>query len=609
MENKKINVNELDFDQIKSNLKTFLQGQNEFSDYDFEGSGMSVLLDVLAYNTHYHSLYTNLAVNEMFLDSARKRSSVVSLAKMLGYLPRSSRAPTAKVNITVSAPTGSPSSLTLSANSAFSSVVDAVTYTFYNTEATTIIPNASGAYIFQNVTLTQGTPLTFTYTVATGTRFIIPNSDIDISTLTVRVQETAGSSSYTSYTFANNITEVGPTTRAFFLKEIDDELFEVYFGDDIVGYKPSTGNIVLFNYFVTDKTAANGARVFTFDGTGIGGGTVSVNTITAAEGGQDIEDIDSIRFNAPRSYSAQNRAVTAEDYKVILPQLFSNIDSINVWGGEDNNPPVYGKAFIAIKPLSGETLSNATKEQIKTTILKGKNVVSIIPEVVDAQYLYIVPNTTIYYNPQQTNRSEELLKTLVRDTIINYNDTDLNRFDGMFRFSKLSRLIDASEESILSNITTIVLKRSFTPTFNTRTSYVITVDNPIYTEGVPEGAVTSDAFTIDGSSETFFFEDDGVGAIRLYYFVGAATKRYINANLGTVNYTTGRITLNDINITSATNNEITITIKPSSNDVVSVRSQLALIAEEQIVVNAIVDKVASGETSGGSNYIFTTSRS
>jgi hypothetical protein len=422
-------------------------------------------------------------------------------------------------------------------------------------------------------------------------------------------KRSSGSSSYTSYTFANNITEVGPTTRAFFLKEIDDELFEVYFGDNIVGYKPSAGNIVLFNYFVTDKTAANGARVFTFDGSGIGGGTVSVNTVTAAQGGQDIEDIDSIRFNAPRNYSAQNRAVTAEDYKVILPQLFSNIDSINVWGGEDNNPPVYGKAFIAIKPLSGETLSNATKELIKTTILKGKNVVSIIPEVVDAQYLYIVPNTTIYYNPQQTNRSEELLKSLVRDTIINYNETDLNRFDGMFRFSKMSRLIDASEESILSNITTIVLKRSFTPTFNTRTSYVISIDNPIYTEGVPEGAVTSDAFTIDGSSETFFFEDDGVGNIRLYYFVGAGTKRYINSTLGTVNYVTGRITLNDINITSATNNEITITIKPESNDVVSVRSQLALIAEEQIVVNAVVDKVASGETSGGSNYIFTSSRS
>ena len=609
MENKKISVSELDFDQIKSNLKTFLQGQSEFSDYDFEGSGLSVLLDILAYNTHYHSLYTNLAVNEMFLDSARKRNSVVSLAKMLGYVPRSSRAAVATVNIAVASPTGSPSSLTLPALSPFSCIIGTSVYSFYNREAVTIIPNTVGAYIFENVLLTQGTPLSYTYTAATGTRYIIPNADVDISTLTVRVQEDPGSAAYTSYTHAENITEVSPTTRAFFLKEIDDQLFEIYFGDGIVGYKPANGNTVLLNYFVSDKTVGNGARTFTFDGSGLGGGTVSVNTVVAAQGGREIEDIDSIRFNAPKSYSAQNRAVTAEDYKVILPQLFSNIDSINVWGGEDNIPPIYGKAFIAIKPLSGETLSNATKELIKSTILKGKNVVSIIPEVVDAQYLYIVPNVTVYYNPQQTNRSEETIKSLVRQTIVDYNQTDLNRFDGMFRFSKLSRLVDASEESILSNITTVVLKRSFVPTFATRTSYTINIDNPIYSEGVAENSVTSDAFTIDGSNEQFYFEDDGVGNIRLYYYVAASTKRYTNANLGTVNYATGVITINDINITSATNNQVTVTIKPQSNDVVSVRSQLALIAEDQITVNAIVDKIASGETSGGTNYIFTSSRS
>ena len=608
MENKNISVSELDFDQIKTNLKTFLKGQSQFSDYDFEGSGLSVLLDVLAYNTHYNALYTNLAVNEMFLDSARKRSSVVSLAKMLGYVPRSVRAPTAIVNVTVSSPTGTPNSLTLPAQTPFSTTVDGTIYTFYNKEAVSIIPNNLGAYIFPNVSLIQGTPLIYNYLVADGTRFIIPNANVDISTLSVRVQEDPGSAAYTSYTFADNVSAVGPTTRAFFLKEIDDQLFEVYFGDGIIGYKPANGNNVLFNYYVTDKTAANGARVFTYDGTGIGGGIVSVNTVTAAQGGQEIEDIDSIKFNAPKNYSAQNRAVTADDYKVILPQLFSNIDSINVWGGEDNNPPIYGKAFIAIKPKSGEILSNATKELIKTTILKDKNVVSIIPEVVDAQYLYIVPNVTVYYNPQQTNRTEETIKSLVRDTIVNYNTSDLNRFDGMFRFSKLSRLIDATESSILSNITTITLNRSFTPSLNTRTSYVINIDNPIYSEGVAENSVLSNAFTIAGSSESYFFEDDGVGNIRLFYYVAAGTKRYINNNLGTVNYITGVITINDINITSATNNSVTITIKPQSNDVVSVRNQLALIAVDQITVHAIVDKVASGGTSGGTNYIFTSSR-
>lgn len=608
--NKRIQVSDLDFDNIKSNLKTFLQGQSQFSDYDFEGSAMSVLLDVLAYNTHYNGIYTNLAVNEMFLDSASKRSSVVSLAKMLGYVPRSTRAPQATVNVTVSSPTGSPSSLTLPALSEFTSSIDGVSYSFYNRSAVSVVPNSSGAYIFQNVPIVQGTPLTYSYTVATGTKYIIPNENADLSTLTVRVQEDLNVSAYTSYLLADNITEVSSATKAFFLKEIDEQLYEIYFGDGVVGFAPPNGSNILLNYFVTDGEDANDANAFTYAGSSIGGGTVSVSTVSAAGGGQAIESIDSIKFNAPRNYSAQNRAVTAEDYKVILPSLFSNIDSVNVWGGEDNNPPVYGKVFIAIKPLSGETLSNATKEQIKTAILKDKNVVSIIPEVVDPKYLYIRLNTTIYYNPQNTDRSEETLKSLVRSTIVNYNNTDLNSFDGMFRFSKLSRLIDATEESILSNITTIKLIRSFTPTFNTRTSYVIELDNPIYTEGVPEQAVISDGFLIEGSDNTYYLEDDGLGNLKLFYYVGTSnTKRYTNNNAGTVNYTTGYITIDDINIASASDNVVTLTIKPSSNDVVSVRSQLVSILEDEISVNAIVDKVASGETSGGSGYIFTSSRS
>ncbi len=608
--NRRIQVSDLDFDNIKANLKSFLQGQNEFSDYDFEGSAMSVLLDVLAYNTHYNGIYTNLAVNEMFLDSASKRSSVVSLAKMLGYLPRSVRASTATVNVTVSSPVGSPSSLTLPALSEFTTQIDGVAYTFYNQSSISITPNALGAYIFQNVPIIQGTPLSYSYGVTAGTKYIIPNENADLSTLTVRVQEDQNSSAYTTYTFADNITDVSSTTRAFFLKEIDELLYEVYFGDGIIGFAPPNGSRLLLNYFVTDGDVANDATSFTYTGSSISGGTVSINTVSAAEGGQEIETIDSIRFNAPRNYSAQNRAVTSEDYKVILPNLFSNIDSVNVWGGEDNNPPIYGKVFIAIKPLSGETLSNATKDLIKNTILKDKNVVSIIPEVVDPKYLYIKLTATVYYNSQSTSRTEDTIKSLVRDTIINYNDTDLNSFDGMFRFSKLSKLIDASEESILSNITTIKLVRSFTPTFGSRTSYVIELDNPIYSEGVPEQSVVSDGFLIEGSDNTYFLEDDGIGNLRLYFLVGTTnTKRYINDTAGTVNYATGYITIDDINIASASDNTVTLTIKPSSNDVVSVRSQLVSILEDEIVVNAVVDKVASGETSGGSGYIFTSSRS
>ena len=606
MDNKKIVVSELDFDRIKANLKTFLKGQSEFSDYDFEGSALSVLLDILAYNTHYNAVYTNLAVNEMFLDSARKRNSVVSLSKMLGYLPQSVTAPSATVDISVSAVTGSPTSLTLPAYSSFFTRVDNVQYNFYSRDAITVVPVA-GVYTFNDVVLTEGKPLNFTYTAGDGVLYKIPNTNVDIDTLSVRVQENPGSAAYTSYTFADNIAEVGPLTRAYFLKEIDDGLFEVYFGDGIVGYKPSNGNVVSLDYFTTNKEAANGARVFTYNGVSLNG-TVTVNTVSIADGGAEAESIDSIKFNAPKNYSAQNRAVTADDYKVILPQVFANVESVNVWGGEDNSPPIYGKVFICIKPRSGETLTNATKDSIKNTILKGKNVVSIIPEIVDPQYLYVKLDTTVYYNPLSTNNNEETIKTLVRQVIADYNDSDLKKFDGMFRFSKLSRLIDASEDSILSNISTLTLVRSITPSIGTGTSYVIGIENPIYSAGVPENAVVSEGFIVDGTAETVYLEDDGVGNLRLFFFSNASTKKYVNTNQGTVDYVNGIITVNDINITYANNNRLTFTIKPQSNDIVSVRSQLVMIAEEELSINAIADSVATGSSSGGTNYIFTPSR-
>jgi len=606
MDNKKIVVSELDFDRIKANLKTFLQGQSEFSDYDFEGSALSVLLDLLAYNTHYNAVYTNLAVNEMFLDSARKRNSVVSLSKMLGYLPQSVTAPTATVDISVSGVSGNPTSLTLPAYSPFTTRVDNIQYNFYSRDAITVVP-VSGVYTFNDVILTEGKPLNFTYTAAEGVQYKIPNIDVDTDTLTVRVQENPGSAAYTSYTFADNIAEVGPNTRAYFLKEIDDALFQVYFGDGIVGYKPANGNIVSLNYFTTNKTAANGARTFTYNGSSLNG-TVSINTVSVADGGAASESIDSIKFNAPKNYSAQNRAVTADDYKVILPQVFANVESVNVWGGEDNNPPIYGKVFICIKPKSGETLTNATKDSIKNTILKGKNVVSIIPEVVDPQYLYIKLDTTVYYNPLSTNNTNETIKTLVRQVISDYNTSDLKRFDGMFRFSKLSRLIDNAEDSILSNISTLSLVRSITPSLGSNTSYVIRIENPIYSAGVPEDAVLSDGFIVDGTAETVYLEDDGVGNLRLFYYASANTKKYVNTNQGTVDYTNGIINVNDINITYANNNKLTFTIKPQSNDIVSVRSQLVMIAENQMSINAIADSVATGSSSGGTNYIFTSSR-
>jgi hypothetical protein len=609
-DNKKITVSELDFDTIKANLKTFLQGQSEFQDYDFEGSGMSVLLDVLAYNTHYNGVYTNMALNEMFLDSARKRNSVVSLAKMLSYTPTSAKASTAVVNVTVTNPAringDLPRSLTLPAKSGFTTMVEGRPYTFYNLSSQTIIP-INNEYIFKDVSIVEGTPLTFNYNFSVGGRYIIPNANVDTSLLTIRVQEPVG---YVKYVYANNITEITSDTRAYFLKEIDDELFEIYFGDGVVGYKPPIGSIVLIDYIVTNREAPNKASQFTYSGDQTFGGVVTVQTIAAADGGQSIEDIDSIKFNAPHNYSAQNRAVTAEDYKVILSNLYPNIDSIAVWGGEDNIPPRYGRVYIGIKPKSGETLTPTTKLYIETELLKSRNIVSIIPEIVDPIYLYLDINTTIYYDPTKTTYGADTLIALVKQAILDYNDTDLTKFDGIFRFSKLSRLIDSTEGSILSNITTVNLRRKIIPVYGETTQYIVRIDNPIYTAGVPEDAVISTGFYLTSSPYIYYFVDDGVGNLRLFhYFANAFNRNYVNNNIGTVDYSKGIITISDINIDRTVDGEdLQFRIIPQSNDVVSVRTQLVTVDQSTVSVNAIVDKISAGNSSGSTNYIFTPSR-
>lgn len=604
--NSRINVSELDFDEIKTSIKEYLRGQSEFSDYDFEGSGLSVLLDVLAYNTHYNSIYANLAVNEMFLDSASKRSSVVSLAKNLGYIPQSKRSATALVNVVVNNVIGSPGTLTLPQYSEFITTIDGQTYTFYNLSDITTT-SIGGVYTFSNVEIKEGTLQTFKYNVTNNSRFIIPNSGCDLSTLTVKIQENASSSIFETFVFGDEFTEIDAVSRAYFVKEIEDELYEVYFGDNIIGRAPANGNIVTLEYFVTNGSDANSARLFSFNGV-ISGGTVTVTTVEVAGGGSDIEDIDSVKYNAVRNFSSQNRAVTAEDYRVLLPKLYSNVESISVWGGEDNIPPIFGKVFVSIKPKTGETLTNSTKEQIKNEILKRKNVVSIIPEIVDPEYLYIKIKSTIYYNPQITTKTADTLKALVRQTIENYNTNELERFGGVFRYSRLSRLIDQTDPAILSNITTVELEKYITPSFNTTKKYIVYLDNPIYASGVAEESILTSGFTIPNSNLTYYIDDDGAGNLRLFYYVTSTTKSFVNTNFGSVNYSTGIITVNALEITSAPDNLLIFFIKPQSNDVVSVRNQLAYIRPEDTEVNAVVDRVASGETSSGTGYVFTSSR-
>jgi hypothetical protein len=615
-DSKRILVSELDFDQIKANLKTYLRGQPEFTDYDFEGSGLSVLLDVLAYNTHYNALYQNFTVNEMFLDSAGKRNSVVSRAKELGYTPYSATCSEAIIDLTITSPTSFPSSLTLPKNASFITTVDGETYTFYTTDAITI-PYAAG-YKFTDVTIKEGTPVTFKYTVASGARYMVPNSNVDMKTLVVRVQESSQSTVFHTYTRADSILNVSGSDRAYFVKEIENQLYELKFGDGLLGMELSNGNVVHMDYFVTNAASTNGAKQFTYTGPTLLNGGTTITLKSAAYKGADIESIASIKFNAPKAYTAQNRAVTADDYQSLIYNNFPAAQSVAVWGGEDNVPPVYGKTFICVKPQGADTLSAVQKSEIIDDILGSRNVVSITPEIIDPEYINIALTTTVYFNDRETTRSPSEISSLVSSTILDYNENDLQKFDGVFRFSKLSRLIDNTEPAIVNNISTIVLHVTLAPRFNTYAEYIVNIINPIYTEHVAENAVSSHGFYIPNSTEIHYLQDDGVGNIQLFRHnnselgqqAGATANHIVvNPTIGTVDYATGYIKIQNLNITALAESEFHIIIKPQSNDVVSAFHQIARIEPSRMTITAIPDTTSNGDLRAGQNYVFTSSRS
>jgi hypothetical protein len=613
IDSKRIQVSELDFDQIKNNLKNFMKGQSQFTDYDFEGSGLSVLLDVLAYNTHYNALYTNLAVNEMFLDSASKRASVVSLAKSLGYTPSSATSAKAIVNIAVNNPSQTPSTLTLPQYSSFNTVINGQNFTFYNIAEVTIIPK-NGLYTFTNVEILQGTPLSFKYTVNDGQQYIIPNANADLSTLKVRIQESSNSDVFTTFTAATSLVDLAADSNVYFTKEIDGGLYEIIFGDNIISSGLTNGNIVHFDYFVTLGSIANGARSFAYNGANLIGGSPLITTVSVGTGGTEVETIDSIKYNAPRVYAAQNRAVTPDDYKALIYAAFPYVKSVSVWGGEDNNPPVYGRTYICIKPKDVNKLTLQQKSDITSTVLTSRSVVSITPVIVDPEFLNIALDVTVYYNDRKTTRTASQIATLVTDTIFRYDDSRLQRFDGVFRYSELSRLIDTTEPAIVSNITTVLLRRKVAPRYNVSAEYTLNMINPIYSAGVPEGAVSSTGFYILGSDQIHFLEDDGAGNIVLYYNVTSnlsntgSTKFIVNPKIGTIDYANGLLNIKNLNITALADVDWEITFKPQSYDVVSAFTQIAEIARDHLTVTAIADKTANGDLRGGKNYTFTSSR-
>lgn len=609
-DNNKIRVDELEFEGIKTNLKAFLRGQKQFKDYDFDGSNLSILVDVLAYNTYYNSIYNNLALNEVFIDSASKRNSVVSIAKQLGYTPRSTRSAKAYVTLTIIYPNTEEvdDQLVLPKHTPFTSVINETTYYFINLDERIATKNASGQFVFDNLEITEGRPSTEKYIVEPGVKMRINNQFCDTSTLRVYVNDSAMTGDPVIFSQADGVTGVGPTSNIYFLKEVDDGLYDVTFGDGSVGVKPKNGNLVTLDYVISSGDDANNCKTFKPDLGVIGqGATVRIVTVSSAVGGAEAESIESIRFNAPRSNVTQNRAVTEGDYQSVIFSNFDNAKSISIWGGEENNPKVYGKVFICVRPKTSLYLTDDEKLYLKNSILKPKSVITSYPEIVDPEYLNIQVDTTFYYNPASTARSIASVIDIVKSTISGYAASDLQKFNGTFRQSKIARLIDGCEKSILSNITTILLRKEVEPKYNVSAQYYIDLGNPIYSEGVAEDCVTTTGFYIaDGNSTVYYLRDDGLGNIILYYKDGFQ-EVVVNKTIGTVDYAKGIISVNGLQISALADTAFEFIIKPESYDAVGIRNQILEIPTSMITVKALVDTVATGR--GTTSYVHTSSRS
>ena len=607
----KLTVSDLDFINIKQNLKSFLQSQTQFQDYDFEGSGLSILLDILSYNTHYMAYLANMSTNELYLDSADIRNNIVSLAKMIGYTPSSPRAPRAAINVVVN--NGSGTSITMAKGTTFSTSVNDTTYQYITNDDITTTPK-DGVFTFSNVSIFEGTLVKFKYTVDetdVDQKFIIPNANADTSTLKVSVQNSAEDTTLAAYSLSTGYTGLDKDTKVYFIQEQRDGKFEVYFGDGVTGKKLENGNVVILEYVVTNKTDSNGANKFSLQGS-VGGFTdVTITTNSSSQGGSEAEDNESVKFNAPLNFAAQDRAVTTTDYETLVKNIYPNALSVSAWGGEDDETPRYGIVKIAIKPGSGSTLTDQTKLDIVNG-LKPFNVASVKPEIVDPEITSVLLTTNAKYDAKATTKSKDTLRADIISTITNYNTGTLQKFDSVFRHSKITGLIDDTDASILSNITTLKIRKSFSPSIAASAAYNVYFRNALYNPHsghnmASGGILSSTGFKVTGSNEEMFLDDDGNGNVRRFFLV-SGVKTYANNTQGTIDYATGQVTLNSLNIASISNIRgaastiIEITVVPASNDVVPVRDQIVEIDVANSLISVEEDSFVGGSAEAGVGY-------
>ena len=623
--NKRLEVTEFDFDDVKENLKVFLGAQNEFTDYDFEGSGMSALLDVLAYNTHYLGFNANMLANEMFLDSASLRSSIVSHAKTLGYVPSSARAAKATVDVILNT---NLLTATMPAGTVFSTIVGDTSFQFSTIESF-VKSNTGNTIPFVGVDIYEGTFITTRYTVDSSDidqRFLITDNRADTTTLTVVVQTSSTDSSSNTFTEATDITQVTSGSNVFFLQEVEAGLFEVYFGDGVIGTALSDDNIVILTYVVSNKTEANAASLFTNAAAIASITDISVATSAVASAGSEPESLSSIKYNAPLDFASQGRCVTAEDYKVFAKRFFANTQAVQVFGGESGSfdtslgvvsTPEFGKVFISIKSTTGNNLTTTEKSQLITS-LAPFTVASITPVIVDVQTTKLILQVFFKFDSSKTTKTASTLESEISTTLSILNSNTLGQFEGVFRHSKVVGLIDDTDNSITGNITNVTMAHDLTPTIGTPTSYNISFNNEIYNPHLGHnfaggGVISSTGFKISGDTvNDMFFDDNGSGVLRVYYLL-AGVRVYQDATAGIVDYLAGSIVINNIDIISisdvdgAASSIIRITATPDSKDIVPVRNQILEIDFVNTTITGELDTVETGDSSAGTLYNTTSS--
>ena len=622
-----VNFSSLDFDQIKTSIKDYLKANSNFTDYDFEGSNLSSVIDVLAYNTYLTSYNTNMVANEVFIDSATLRQNVVSLARNIGYLPRSRKASKANITFSIDARGTSATSITLNSGICVTSSVrfSSQNFTFIVPSSITVPVDSDGFAKFENIDIYEGTYITQAFTVSSrlpNQKFVLSNVGIDTDLMSVIVRESETSSVQYKYTLADSLFEVDNISPVYFLKEADGERYEILFGDGVFGKKLEEPNYISISYPVCAGSVADGINRCRFSGTLVDNNGIVVNngisliTVnTPSFGGKDIESTESVKKYSTQIYASQNRAVTAADYEALVPKLYTETESVSAFGGEVLTPPAYGKVFISVKPNNGVYLSTNIKENLIGD-LKKYSVVGIQPEIVDLKYLYVETNVKAYYNTEVAP-SADVVRSLIIQNIDRYsNSRGLNRFGARFKYSKFQKIIDDSNISITSNITTVTMRRDLEPVLNSFAEYEICYGNRFHIKSELGYNIKSSGFKVGGISDIVYLSDRPntdlkTGSIFLFKLNSPTEPVTLKQSIGTIDYVKGEIKLNPINIISTVVNRaiplIEISISPYSNDVIGYQDLYLQLDSSNSIVSTISDNISSGNDISGTNYIVSSS--